>query len=163
MLLGRTDSRHHSQLRQPTLSNHGEAGGSDQRHQEQDDRGHDEHDHRGDETLGHIASRRHLPISLTWRSEGLQLILTGIDQHRDEFRACDCGRWQEDELIIEVARILDDSDDGTRTAVEVDRRADPGMEGVSDPIGHRGLVVCSRIPARSQIEQRRSIWAVGLL
>ena len=39
-------------------------------------------------------------------------------------------------------------------AVEIDRRADLGVERVGDPVGHRRFVVGGRIATRSQIEQR---------
>ena len=124
MLLGCTDGRHHSQLRQSTLGDHREARRGDECDQQHHDRRHDEDDHRGNEVLGNIATRRHLPISVTGWPEGLNLILAGVDEHRHEVCVGEARLRQEDELVIEVAGVLDDAHDGARRAVQIDRRAD---------------------------------------
>ncbi len=86
-----------------------------------------------------------------------------FDEHRHELRLSESGRREENELVAEIARVLDHADHDTLHAVEVDRRTDAHAERVDDSVGHRDLVAGGGIATRAQAQHRLPERAIGIL
>ena len=63
----------------------------------------------------------------------------GPHQDRHRRRRVGVRRGDQGELVVQVARVLDQADDGPGTSVEGDGAADPGLEGRRDRVGDRHL------------------------
>ena len=162
VLLGRPDRGHHAQLTLTSLGDHDEARRRHQRDQEQRDRRDHEHTDGGDDVLGDVGAKADEPLRVAWRTKVLDPLLGRVDQHRDRIDLHRPGHG-EDELVVQVAGVLDQPDHGAVGAVERKVLADGQVEALGDPVGHRELVIRRRKTAVGQVEQRPAERAVGLL
>ncbi len=123
VLLRRTDRGEHAELAEPPLSNHREAGGGDERGQEQEDGAHGEHRQGAGRLvlrprLGPGECGRGVRSAIEGLAEGVDRAFAGVNQNRDVVgRPRGRGRYQR-ELVTQLARVLDDADDRPPTAVE---------------------------------------------
>ena len=147
VLLGRADRREHAELAEPSLRDHGEACGGDQRGQEQEDGGHREHRQRvGRPVALRVSDPAKADRSPTFASAKASTDAgAGVDQHRDVVR-CSRGRGgDEGELVAQIAWVLDDADDGPAAAVEVKRLPELEPEDRGHAVGDRDLAGAFRI------------------
>ena len=71
------------------------------------------------------------------RPERVDPFVVGVDEHRHRLRSATVGRGEEHEVVVEIARVLDDADHGPVDAIEVDRRADLVPTQVGDAVASR--------------------------
>ena len=160
VLLGRADSSEHAELAEPSLRDHGEARGGDQRGQQQEDGRHREHRQRVGRpvALPSLGPRERGPAPLSGgrHQEGVDPAVdrfgAGVHQHRDVVRCSRERRGDKCELVAQIAWVLDDADDGPPMAVE--RKCLPELEAEDSghAVGDGDLARPVRIAASSERE-----------
>jgi hypothetical protein len=169
---GGADRGEHAQLSQAALGDDHEAGRGDQGDQEQDDRGQAQHARGGGRLLalprrqaqqaGMAGGARLEPATVASRQGGCPLA-AGPHQHRHRLRRVRGRRRQQGELVVQVARVLDKTDDGSRRPVEGEHAADADLEGCRHRVGDRDLAGGGRVTALLEPQHRRAVGAVRVL
>jgi hypothetical protein len=129
LLARRPDGGEHAELALAARGDHGEACGCHQGDQEQQHRDGTERA-AGDCTLG--AGTPRLPVQRAAESgaEGAEAGRAGVQQHRHRLRRAGARGGDEDELVTQVAGILDDAGHRLVMAAEGQRGADAQLEGL---------------------------------
>ena len=141
--LGRPDRGQHAELGEPALGEDGEGGGGDEGHERQHHGAREQRQHAGQHVLGDVTATRDAdPAHLV--AEPAQRVLVRRHEHRDRVGVVELRRFEQHELVVEVARVLDDPDDLARRAVEIDRVADAHPEQIGDAVGDGRLAVVTR-------------------
>ena len=93
-----------------------------------------------------------------------EMIAPSLRGHEDvdDLGAGGRGR-QERELVAQLARVLDDADDGSATAVERQGRADPKTKSLGNPVGDGNLAGTLGVAAPAEGEELGAVRAVGIL
>jgi hypothetical protein len=172
MPLGGADRGQHAELSQAALGDDYKAGRGDQGDQQQDHRGQAQHACGGGRPLGlggrqtqqaRMAGRARLESATVAPWQGGCPVAAGQNQHRHRFRRVGGRGRQQGELVVQVARVLDKTDDGSRGPAEDERGADADLEGRRHRVGDRDLAGGGRVAARSQPQHRRAVGAVRVL
>jgi hypothetical protein len=90
-------------------------------------------------------------------------LAAGPHQHRHRLRRVGGRRRQQGELVVQVARVLDKTNDGSRRPVEGERAADADLEGCRHRLGDRDLAGGGRVAALLEPQHRRAVGAVRVL
>ena len=157
------DGGEHAELAEPSLRDDCESCGGNQRCQEEEDGGHGEHRQRlcglADVVpLDHGARIGRAGAVTQGPHEGVMLRLAPIDEQVDHVRAGRRGR-DESELVAQLARVLDDADDGPSPAVEGQGRPDLEPQRLRHPVGDGDLAGPHRVATASEREQLAAIGA----
>ena len=161
VLPGRTDRSEHAQLAEPSLSDDGEAGGGDERGQQQEDRGHGEHRQRvrppvAAPRLGLPPARTGFPGMLLVY-EGVHRAGVGVDEDRDVIRPSRGRGGDEGELVAQIAWVLDDADDRPATAVEGKRLPDLEPQERGHAVGDGNFAGSVRVAASAERQARATV------
>ena len=161
VLVRGADGGEHAELAQPPLRDDREARGGDQRGQEEEDGGHGEHRQRVRRAV--VARRSSEPVKA--EPSARDSLDERVDRRRRSRRpgpstwsgAPGGRRGDERELVAQLARVLDDADDGPATAVEREGRPDLEPQELRDAVGDRDLAGARRVaaPARARAARRR--------
>ena len=99
----------------------------------------------------------------TGRSKRFGPVLSSPDQHRRRVQIrCDLRRDQ-GEFVVQVARVLDQAHHDPAGAAELHGGIEPGPQCFRCTVGHRHLVVCTRIAPLDESEHRSAQRAIGIL
>jgi hypothetical protein len=85
---------------------------------------------------------------------GRKLVLAPGDQDRDRLRRSALGRFDQGELVVEIAGILDQAHHCQGVGVDVQGAADADIEDVCYGVGHGHLAGRGRVTALYQSKHR---------
>ena len=156
---GCTHRRQHPELTQPALGDDHETSGRHERHEQQRNRVQRQGGDDGWSAVRRGAALRQAVDTDRGRElpnrVGRRLVLVGVaaEQQVDLFRGARIARKREDELVVELSRVFDDTHNGPRLGEHGQLVADTHPEHGGHTVGHGHLAGLRRIVTVEQAQE----------